>query len=844
MQRMAAIRIARRELRGGFRGFRVFVACLALGVAAVAAVGTVRSAIEAGLSREGGNLLGGDAEIEFSYRFADEAELGWMHQEADRISEVVDFRSMATTNDGEMPVRALTQVKAVDRNYPLYGKVVLDPPIPLSEALSPEGDLPGAVIQPSLAARLQLAPGDRIRLGSTEFQLTALLQRAPDSIVSGPMLGPRTIVLTSALADSGLLAPGSLFSSHYRMRLPDDADLREIANQARDRFADRGLQWQDRTNANSGVREFVRRVGAFLVLVGLAGLVVGGIGVAAAVRVFLDRRVSTIAALKTLGAERSTVFAVYLAQVGVMILAGIVIGNAVGLAVPLLLLPLAAQYLPVPVETTIYLKPLLEASIYGALAGTAFALWSLARTGQIRPAELFRDGSRSGGLLPPPRLLAVIGLLVLVLIAAASWFSGAVRLTLWSAAGILACMAVLSVAGIALRLSLNRLAATRIFRGRPVFRIAVGSIGGIDSDAIPVVLSLGLGLTVLASIGQVSANLNNSIRNDLPEVAPLFFAVDIQNDQLSEFLELASEDPRATRVDTAPMLRGVITRINGASAREVAGDHWALRGDRGVTYSAVPPDDAVLSSGSWWPENYTGEPLVSFSEEEGRELGLELDDRLTVNILGRDITARVASFRVVDFRDAGVGFIMSMNPSALAGAPHTHIATIYADQDAETGLLQSVGAALPNVTMISVREGIARFREILANLVAATILGSTITLATGFVVLIGVAAAGEKRRTYDSAILKALGAVRLRILSYVALRSVILGAAAGSVAILAGGAIGWAVMRFVMEQDFTFEPVSATLTVGGGAVVSLLAGLLFALGPLNASPSRVLRARD
>ncbi len=844
MQPMAAARIARRELRGGFRGFRVFVACLALGVAAVAAVGTVRSAIEAGLSREGRNLLGGDAEIEFSYRYADEAELDWMRQAADRISEVIDFRSMAITDGAGDPARALTQVKAVDQDYPLYGEVVLDPPISLTEALTPAGDLPGAVMQPSLAARLQIAPGDRIRLGAAEFMLTALLERAPDSIPTGPMLGPRTIVLTSDLAESGLLAPGSLFSSHYRMKLPDNADLQEIASEARDNFADRGLQWQDRTNANTGVRAFIQRVGAFLVLVGLAGLVVGGIGVAAAVRVFLDRRTSTIATLKTLGAERSTVFAAYLAQVGVMILAGIVVGNAIGLTLPLLLLPLTAQFLPVPVESTIYLKPLVEASIYGVLAGTAFALWSLARTGRIRPAELFRDGVRSGGLLPPPRLLAVILALVLALIAIASWFSGATRLTLWSAAGILACLAVLSIAGIALQLSLHRLAASRIFRGRPVLRIAVGSIGGIDSDAVPVVLSLGLGLAVLAAIGQVSANLNNSIRNDLPEVAPLFFAVDIQNNQLSEFLELTSADSRVNRVETAPMLRGVITRINGAPAQAVAGDHWALRGDRGVTYSAAAPDDAILSSGSWWPEDYTGEPLVSFSDEEGREMGLELGDRLTVNILGRDITARVASFRVVDFRDAGVGFIMSMNPAALAGAPHTHIATIYADQAAEDGLLQGIGAALPNVTMISVREGIARVREILANLVAAIILGSTITLATGFVVLIGVAAAGERRRTYDSAILKALGAVRGRILSYVALRSVILGAAAGSVAILAGGAIGWAVMRFVMEQDFTFEPVSAMLTVGGGALVSLVAGLLFALGPLNVSPSRVLRARD
>ena len=844
MQFSAAVKICVRELRGGIAGFRVFVACLALGVASVAAIGTVRSSIEEGLASEGASILGGDAEIEFSYRRADDTETDWMLSKAARISEIIDFRSMAVSGDGEETIRSLTQVKAVDENYPLYGEITLEPQVSLANALANRDGLPGAVMQRSLANRLQIVPGDIFRIGSQSFQLAALLEREPDSVASGPLPGPKTIVRSADLVGSGLLGPGSLFASKYRLQLDGATDLAQLGSEAEALFADRGLQWRDTRDGNPGVRVFIERVGAFLVLVGLAGITVGGIGVATAVRVFLERKTATIATLKTLGAQRNTILAAYLLQVGFMILIGILAGNVIGVAVPIAFSSVIAEFAPVPVATAIYARPLLEASTYGILAGFAFSLWSLAGTRDINAAALFRGGVGGSRGLPPPAFIAAVVALAGLLIAAACWFTGAVKLTAWTAAGICGSLLILALAATGLRIALRWMAKSKLLRGNAVLRIATGSIGGPSSDAVPVVLSLGLGLTVLAAIGQVSINVSNSISNDLPDVAPSFFALDIQNDQIQRFVELTVGNAGVSKVDTAPMLRGVITKINDQPAREVAGDHWVLRGDRGVTYSNLLPEGAEITRGQWWPNDYSGEPLVSFAEEEGTELGLDLGDTLTVNILGRDITARIASFRNVDFRTAGIGFVMSMNPSAVAGAPHTHIATVHATDAAETELHRQIGGEMANVTLISVKEGIARFVELLGKLVAAITYGSGITLATGFIVLIGTAAAGERLRTYDSAILKTLGAVRLRIMSYLALRFAILGAAAGSFAILAGGVVGWAVITHLMEFEFVFDPVSAISIVIGGSAISLIAGLFFALGPLRVSPARVLRARD
>jgi len=839
-----ALRLALREMRGGLRGSWVFLACLALGVAAIAAVGSVRMAIQEGLSREAAAILGGDAEVEFTYRFATDEERAWMEQVAEEVSEIVDFRSLAAAEVGGSTERALVQVKAVDGGYPLYGQVALAGSRGLAAALAPADGLPGLVAQRVLIDRLGLEMGDVVSLGTQDFRLTGEIVVEPDGAASGFGLGPRVIVLLDDLAGSGLLTEGSLFDSSYRLRIDPAADLTALRSEARARFGDAGLQWRDRRNGAPGVSEFVDRLGAFLVLIGLAGLAVGGVGVSAAVRAYLEGKTETIATLKTLGAAGRTVFAVYLIQIGILALIGIALGLVLGAGVPLLAAPLIVARLPVPAEFGLYPGPLAEAALYGALTALIFTVWPLGRARDIRAAELFRDLTAARRGLPRPVYLATTAALVAVLVGIATALSGATSLSLYTAGGVIGALAVLLVAATGLRRLARRLARGPLTRGRPALRWAFGALGGPSGETASVVLSLGLGLTVLAAIGQIDSNLRGLITDDLPDRAPAYFFVDIQTDQLDGFLERSREEPGVDEVRTAPMLRGIITRINGRPAREVAGGHWVLEGDRGVTYAETPPEGTVITAGDWWPEDYAGAPLVSFAAEEGAELGLALGDEITVNILGRDLALTIASFREVAFESMGINFIMIVNPDAIANAPHTHIATVYAEPEAEAPLLRNLAGAYPNITAVRVREAIDRVADSLEGLSAATRWGASATLATGLVVLIGAAAAGERRRVFEAAVLKTLGASRGRILRSFAMRSALIGTAAGAVAIVAGALGGWWVTVQVMDGTYRFEPVSAVLIVAGGALASLLAGLAFALRPLSARPARVLRARE
>ena len=518
-----AARIARRELRGGLKGFRVFLACLSLGVAAIAAVGTVRESIQSGLLREGATILGGDAEIELTYRFASDDERRWMAANSLEYSEIVDFRSMAVVERADDTERGLTQVKAVDQAYPIYGAVALEPVMDLSAALDGQDTLPSAVMDQVLVDRLGLGIGEIFRLGRTDFVLSAVLAREPDNATGIFTLGPRTIVRTVDLADSGLLLPGTLFQTAYRLRLPPGSDLDAVQAAAETAIEGGGFRWRDRRDGAPGVAEFVDRLGNFLILVGLAGLAVGGVGVSAAVRAYLDEKVRVIATLKSLGADGRTIFQVYLLQIGLMTVLGVILGLILGAGASLLLAPVIEARLPVPTVAGLQAAPLAEAALYGVLAAALFAVWPLSRTENIRAATLFRDATLGISGWPRARYVAFSAIVLALLIGAAATFSGQARLTLWATGGMFTAFLTLLLAAFALRRTARALAKSRILRRRTSLRLALASVGGPGGEATSVVLSLGLGLAVLAAVGQIDANLQNAIARDMPH-SPAFEA--------------------------------------------------------------------------------------------------------------------------------------------------------------------------------------------------------------------------------------------------------------------------------------------------------------------------------
>jgi putative ABC transport system permease protein len=819
-----AWRLAGRELRGGIAGFRVFLASLTLGVAAIAAVATVNEAVSTALQADARVLLGGDLDVRLVQRAPSALESAHLAASAARTSTVIEMRAMARATGGDGPP-ALVELKAVDAAYPLVGRVETEPPMPLADLLAERDGGFGAIADQALLTRLGLAVGDRIGVGDATFVLRATLVREPDRIASVAAFGPRLMIAEAALAGTGLMQPGALFRHATRIALPAGTTAAAWSDATRAAFPEAGWQIRGLAEASPGVDRFVDRLALFLGFAGMTALLIGGLGVANAVRTYLDGKAATIATLKCLGAAGGLVVATYLLQILALAGLGTLIGLVIGALVPLVLIETLGHLLPVPIALGVYPLALAEAAALGLLTALAFSLWPVARAREVAAADLFRQSVATGTGRPRrfyqvATAAAALALAALAIVTAvdprfgAIFVVGAVAVLLILRAG------ALGVAG----------AARRLPRAGPAdVRIALDSLKRPAAPTATVVTSLGAGLTVLVAIALIEVNLRTQIGERLPEQVPAFFFIDIQDDQVEPFDAAVTGIAGTQGLKRVPVLRGRITALGGVPverapvAPEAA---WAVQGDRAITYAAALPADAVITAGQWWPADYAGPPLVSLDANLARGFGLGVGDRLTVNILGRDIEAEIASLRRIEWSAVPFDFAIIFAPGSLEGAPHTHVAAVYAPPAAEPALERAITDRFTNVTAIRTRDAIEAVNAMIERIGWGVRTAALVTILAGALVLAGAIAADRRRRDYEAVLFKVLGATRRRIAAIYAVEYGLLGLLTGLIAAILGTAVAWAVTRYLMRLDWTLAPGVIVATVGIGVVLTL--GLGFA----------------
>ena len=827
---LLALRLAWRDLRGGIRGMRIVLACLALGVGAIGSIGTLRAALDRGLATEGSRLLGGDVAVESGAQPLPDALHDWIVRQGGRVSEVVRLRSLLVAPSGQ---RLLVELKAVDGAYPMVGAVQLAPAGALPAALAR-----GLVVDPLILQRLGLHEGDTVRLGEAQFPVAAGLAYEPDRGSALSIMGPPVLMRADALARTGLIQPGSLVTYEWRVLLRPGADPRVFTAALRGAFPQTGWRISDRTRAEPGVNRAIDQTSLFLVLVGLSALLVGGIGVATGVHAWLDGRARTIAILRCLGADARLILVIFMIQVMGLCGAGILLGVAIGAALPATALVLFGDLLPLPAKIGFYPAPLALAALYGLLTAAAFALWPLGRAARIPGAALFRDAFVPAGHagFALRAVNAGLGVLLVAVIVASS------EDRRFALGFCVAAVATLLVFRGGAWLVMH--AARRAGVGRPVWlRLGVASLYRPASDAALLITALGLGLATLSTVALIEGNLRQQLAAQLPAQAPSFFFIDIQNNQLDRFEQIAAAQG-ASDLRQVPSLRARIVALKGVPVDRVKvtpDSRWGLSGDRGLTYSAAVPQGSQLVAGKWWAPDYSGPPLLSLDDGLAHGWGLGIGDTLRANVLGRDIDFRIASLRHIDWRGMNLNFTLVASPGLLEHAPHMYIATLRTAPGSDAALLRAETDALPNVTGIRVADIIQAVADIVRKLAAGLAAAGAVTLGSGALVLAGAIAAGQRRRINEAVILKTLGGTKVQIRAAWLIEFGIIGASAGLIAASLGTLASWAVMRFVLDAEWVFLPGMLGATIVGCMVLMMGAGYAGTAAALRARPAPLLR---
>jgi putative ABC transport system permease protein len=824
-----AWRLARRELSLRFRGFRLLLVCLILGVGALAAIGSLTAAIGDELGARGRVLLGGDVEFAVSQRQAEPDELAAMHA-LGRLSETVRMQSMAVAPDGST---APLQLKAVDGLYPLYGALTLADG---RSVRAPRND--EVWIGRALSERLRVQAGDMLRLGSARFRIGGVIGDEPDRLSEGFTFGPVALISMGGLQRTGLVQPGSLFETKYRVAMRT-ADPAAVVKRFERRFPAAGWETKTRERASPGTSRFITRMGDFLTLVGLAALVIAGIGVGNGVSSYLDQRRQSIAMLKVLGATSGLVTRIYLMQVLTVAAVGIALGLLVGVAaVPLVGLA-AGAVLPVAPGFTIQPVPLLLAAAYGLLIAAAFCTPALVTAGRIPAAALLRgvlDRRPGGRWIAAGWMAGATGLMLALILGsnAQPWFAASF---IGAAA---ATLLLLVLIGVGVRMVAGRLPRPP----RPLPRLALAALHRPGARTVTLVVALGLGLTLFVLLATIRTSLDGNIRRSVPERAPALFALDVPPERAAEFRHIVIAQAPGARIATVPLMRGTITAFGTTRVSDlptIPDGAWALRGERGLTFSATVPAGSTLTAGRWWTAEESRKPFVSVDERLAKALNLKIGDPLTISVLGLERTATVASFRRIAWDTLGFNFVLVFSPGALADVPHNLAATIDMPASRTGQVTRALLPHFPSTSVIEVGGVLSQVQNIVGQMTTAISAAAGVAVLAGIAVLVGAIAAARMARTYDSVILKLLGATRVQVLAMQVMEYAMLSTIAGIVALVLGSAGGW----YVVVQMFGFEwlpdwrIVLATLLIG--ALTTIAIGLAGSVSVLRARPVAALR---
>ncbi|MCB1889364.1 MAG: ABC transporter permease [Rhodocyclaceae bacterium] len=824
-----------RDLRGGGRSLWVFCACLVLGVALIAASGGLYRQVSDSLLADTRALFGGDLEVRSRAPLGDDA-LGWMRARG-AVSQLVEMRTMLMGADGDA---TLVELQAVDAAYPLYGAVELVPALALDEALALRDGRWGTAIDPVLAERLGLGPGDLVGVGATRLEVRAVVTRQPDRSLRANWRGPPLLVASGALAATELIQPGSRPAYRYRVRSADPPTAwREDFMSA---FPDSEAELRTFAERNARLDRILGQIGSGVLLIGFSALFIGGLGVFNSVQAYLQGKLGTIATLRALGLRDARLAALYLFQIVMLAALASLVGALLGGALALAGGTVVGERLPLAGAAAALPWPMAAAWGFGVVVALVFALPALGRALSIDPAALFRG--LGGALTRTPR--GAVWLTAACALGAAALMVAAMPDWRFGVAFVLALVAVLAaLEGVVrlLRAAGRRLADHPALAGRFAWRMAAAGLYRSDSPLRPMLLSLGSALTLLVASTLVVLALLRAIDETVPERAPTLVFYDIPAAAKADFEVQVRAAPSLTRLDLAPLVLGRLVavgdedlRTSGEAARRIE-----ARDEHKMSTLQNNFDQLEVKRGAWWPAGYAGPPQVAMEDREADQLGLQVGDHLRFEILGEAVEAELVAIYGQRRLQSRLWLEAVFSDGVLDPFITRHVGLAYMAGDDAVATQNRVAAAMPSVVTVRTDQLLDEARAVLGRATAGLAAVGLVTLLASLLVLASVVAASRARQVWLANLLHTLGARLEVIRSSLHLEYLLLALTTTAFASLAGSLLATLLLAWRLELGVAPPWWTGPALALAVSVSALSFGARYLMRQLSLSPAMLLR---
>lgn len=829
-------RFAARDTRGNRGRLLLFVSSMVLGVAALVSINSFGDNLRAAIDAESRTLLGADLSIESSTRFNDRVEaiidsLGGTQSRRTSFASMAYFPRTASSR--------LVTVRGNEPGFPFYGAVETDPP----EAATSYFDTGGALIDGTLMQQYGITLGDSMRIGNMSYRVEGRLLQTPRESAAVMLFSPRVYVPLARL-DTTLLAAGSRADYEVYFRFTDgrdaDAAIEPLQDELRSYRVGTDTVEEERENWNEALTNLYR----FLGLVGFTALLLGSLGVASSISVYVRQRIQTIAVLRCYGASiRSTIW-IYVLQASGMGVFGALVGSAVGIGIQTLIPRVLSDFLPVDVVFRVSWTAVLMGSAIGLGVTLLFALLPLLSLRHVSPLSAIRSGVENAPRRRGASWWATVGVIGLGTTGFAVAQAPTPAMGIGYAAGILVVFLLLAGTAKLLMALLSRRPPAGVSY---TIKQGMANLYRPNNQTLTMMLALGLGTFLVTTMLVSERTLVSQITVVGDADRPNLIFYDIQPPQVEPVRALI-EGEGLQVLEQTPIVTMRIHAVKGRTVQELREDStaratWAHRREYRSTYRDRLTDSETLVAGTFTPV-WTGEgPIpVSVEQDVADELEVDLGDPIVFDIQGIQVPAVVGSIRTVDWRRMQTNFFIVFPDGSLDAAPAMHVIMTRTETEEASGNVQSaVVRALPNVSAIDLSLILSTFDAIFSRIAFVARFMALFSVLTGLIVLAGAVLISRFQRIEESVLLKTLGASRKTVLQIMSVEYLVLGLAASLTGILLALVAGWTISLFVFEATLSVPFGSVGIIMASVVVLTLVIGHLNSRGVYDRSALDVLR---